>query len=371
VNDKRKQVQLLALENIATHSMNPQSHKVLKNTKLIRYLSKLIGETDLKLLQALLPILINLSEDPFFLKQMISQNVVSRVVDAILDSKNVPKLYVVLLCNITREERGARKLLQIGDTLMGYYVTKLVQIFCENDPNKDKNDEYQWIGSILINITQIKEGRELMLDKSRHLLENVVKFVSHPNLIRRRGILGTIRNILFDKNSHTYLMNELDILPILLNPIRGPEEFSTEELEGMPDSIKYVPHDKSRDEDFECRALAVDCLLLLTSTLKGREVLREKKVYEIIREYDKVEKDELITERIYSIVTLLKGLDEPNEEVNINPIDVISGRNDDIFEKMKEELLPKTEGEEILITKTKQKEEPVEFDELGEVIEII
>jgi len=94
-------------------------------------------------------------------------------------------------------------------------------------------------------------------------------------------------------------------------------------------------------------------------------------VYEIIREYDKVEKDELITERIYSIVTLLKGLDEPNEEVNINPIDVISGRNDDIFEKMKEELLPKTEGEEILITKTKQKEEPIEFDELGEVIEII
>jgi len=78
-------------------------------------------------------------------------------------------------------------------------------------------------------------------------------------------------------------------------------------------------------------------------------------VYEFIREYDKVEKDELITERIYSIVTLLKGLDEPNEEVNINPIDVISGRNDDIFEKMKEELLPKTEGEEILITKTKTK----------------
>jgi len=233
---------------------------------------------------------------------------------------------------------------------------------------KDKNDEYQWISSILINITQLKEGRELLLEKSRHLLQNVIKYTSHPNLVRRRGVLGAIRNCLFDKNSHPYLINDLDVITNLLDRIRGPEEFKEDELEGMPESLKHVSENKERDPDFECLALAVDCLLLMTSTLKGRDILRVKRAYEIIREYDNVEKSEVIKERIYSIITLLKGLDEPNEkEVNINPLDVISGRHDDMFEKMKQEL-NKPKGEE---TKPKIIEEPVEYDELGEPIEVI
>jgi len=295
---------------------------------------------------------------------MISMQVVSRFVDQILDSKNAAKLYVVLLCNLTREEHGARKLLQVGDSLMGYYVTKLIQVYIENDPNKEK-DDYQWIGSILINITQLKEGRELLLDKKRQLLKGLVKYTSHPNFIRRRGILGTIRNCLFDKNHHTYLINDLDVITILLDRIRGPEQLKEDELEGMPESLKYVSEDRTRDPDFECLALAVDCLLLLTSTLKGREILRANRCYELIREYDNVEKNELIKERIYSIVTLLKGLDEPNDkEVNINPLDVISGRHDDSFEKMRNELVKKE--------KPKPKDEdPIELDEFAEPIEVI
>jgi hypothetical protein len=66
INDKRKDVQLVALENVAAQSSNIQNHKILKNTKIIRFLARLIGENDIKILQAVVPTLINLSEDPFF-----------------------------------------------------------------------------------------------------------------------------------------------------------------------------------------------------------------------------------------------------------------------------------------------------------------
>jgi len=208
-----------------------------------------------------------------------------------------------------------------------------------------------------------------MLDKSRHLLEKIVKFISHPNFIRRRGVLGTIRNCLFDKNNHSCILDELDILPLLFDILRGPEEFKPEELEGMPENLKYVSNEKERDSDPECRAMAVDCLLLLTSTLNGRETLRKKRTYEIIREYDNVETDELIKERIIHIITLLKGLDEPNDnEVNINPIDVISNQSDDLFEKMKQDLNQNETKEK---PKPKIIDDPIEFDEYGEQIEVI
>jgi hypothetical protein len=370
INDKRKDVQLVALENVAAQSSNIQNHKILKNTKIIRFLARLIGENDIKILQAVVPTLINLSEDPFFVKQMISLNIISRVVDSILDSKNVPKLYIILLCNLTRDERGARKLLQIGDPLFGYYVSKLITCFCERDPKvaDQHKDEYQWISNVLINITQLNEGRDLIMDKSRNFFSTLLKYVNHPNHIRRRGIIGVIRNCLFNNKFHNYLMDEVDILSILLEPLRGPEVFPPDELEGMPERLKHVSLDKERDNDLECRQMLVDCLLLLTSNLHGRELMRKKRVYEIVREYDKVEKDELTNERIYNIITLLKGLDEPkNIKVNTNPIDIMSQTNFIPLPKIDE-----TQNEpENIKDIVKEILPEIEYDEIGEQIEII
>jgi hypothetical protein len=46
----------------------------------------------------------------------------------------------------------------------------------------------------------------------------------------------------------------------------------------MSPKLRYVPSNKSRDSDLECRRLIIDCLTLLTATRFGRETMRTKKV---------------------------------------------------------------------------------------------
>jgi len=80
----------------------------------------------------------------------------------------------------------------------------------------------------------------------------------------------------------------------------------------------------NREPNTEIRAMLVDSILLLTSTKIGREKLREKKVYPILREYDKIEENEEIKNNLFSIVNVLVGLNE-NLKVNIdiNPAEII------------------------------------------------
>jgi len=317
-------IKLAAAEGIATMSTTAEGHHELKDTNVIRFMVRMIGDSEPKISRAVLSSLINFCEHPGFLQQMISNHVVSRLIDGILDQDNkVVELYVILLANVSRDPRGAAKVLQTGDTLYGYYVTKLVDLFLQN-PEK-KEDTFSWVGSILNNVSQVEEGRSLMMEKSRGLFLRLLPFIHNANKVRRTGILGVVRNCLFEATNHPwFLSDEVDLLSELLIPLRGPEVYSPEEIAQLPNKIKQVPADKKREADPEICAMTADCLLLLASTKFGRETMRAKQVYLIIRDYDKVEEDQEISQTLYSIVNLLKGLDEAQDvTVNVDPARII------------------------------------------------
>lgn len=56
----------------------------------------------------------------------------------------------------------------------------------------------------------------------------------------------------------------MDILPFLLLPLAGPEDFSEEEMERLPVDLQYLPPDKQREPDADIRKMLVEAVMLVS-----------------------------------------------------------------------------------------------------------
>lgn len=88
--------------------------------------------------------------------------------------------------------------------------------------------------------------------------------------------------------------NGINILPYLLLPLAGPEPFDEDDAEGMPDELQLLPDDKKREQDPHLRRILLEAIVLLGTTRPGREYMREKKVYPVLREMHKVDSDDQV-----------------------------------------------------------------------------
>jgi len=119
-------------------------------------------------------------------------------------------------------------------------------------------------------------------------LTKLIVFTEHKSAIRRRGVASTVKNVTFDISAHPYLLSPsgpaaINILPYILVPIMGSEEYSDEDTEGMLEDLQLLPADKKREEDMEIIKTHLETLLLLTTTREGRDIMRRNKVYPIVR----------------------------------------------------------------------------------------
>jgi hypothetical protein len=136
-------------------------------------------------------------------------------------------------------------------------------------------------------------------------------FTEHKSDIRRKGVASTIKNVAFEIDSHPSFLNEdeINILPYLLLPITGNEDYDEEETMSMLPDLQLLPPDKTRDPDPTIVQTHVETLMLLTTTREGRDIMREIKVYPIIREtHLRVEHDELreVCERFVQVLMRMR-----------------------------------------------------------------
>ena len=170
---------------------------------------------------------------------------------------------------------------------------------------------------------QYPEGRTYFTAPQPHdnniiPLTKLIVFTEHSSAIRRRGVASTIKNVAFDISSHTALLSDnpstgINILPYLLLPLMGNEEYPDEDTEGMLDEVQLLPPDKERDKENEILKTHLETLLLLTTTRGGRDVLRNVKVYPIVRETHLQVEDEEVREAVDRLVQVLMR-DEEGEE---------------------------------------------------------
>ncbi|KAF3690254.1 Protein HGH1 -like protein [Channa argus] len=301
-------------------------------------------------------ILINLSADET-LHQVLVTDV--KVLPALLKKLTDPDYLFsdqicTILSNLSRHEKTCKTVFRVLQEEVG--LAKLVEIFCTEGYNKKAKLHY--LGPLLSNLTQVQEARNYILDKERCVVQRLLPFTQYQaSAVRRGGVIGTLRNCCFDYVHHEWLLSDaVDILPFLLLPLAGPEELSEEENEGLPVDLQYLPEDKKREEDPDIRKMLLETLLLLTATKAGRQTLKEKNAYPILREFHRWEKDVHVTAACEKLVQVLIG-DEPEEGMeNLMEVEI----PEDVKEKLKD--ADAKEQEELEKEKAKQEEKTKSSD---------
>lgn len=231
----------------------------------------------------------------------------------------------MFLANTSRDSDVAKKLISMKGLDDHSLVFTLCDIFCKG-PAFNPNAKYHCLGSVLFNVTQTAAGRNQIMLRAGEgcLLQRLLPFTTHESTIRRGGVIGCLRNCCFNSNDHEWLLSdEVNLLPHILLPLIGPEDLDEDDMDGMPDELQYQPPDKKREEDADLRKFLVETLAQLTAREYGRTLLRDRKVYPILREYHKWEPEEDVQEAILQVVQVLitpemetalpEGVDDLNE----------------------------------------------------------
>nr|XP_042717234.1 protein HGH1 homolog isoform X2 [Chrysemys picta bellii] len=167
-----------------------------------------------------------------------------------------------LLSNLSREEGTCRQVFQAVQE-EGLGLAWVVEAFCTEGYNKKAALHY--LGPLLSNLTQLPETREFLLDRSRCVVQRLLPYTQYEaSAIRRGGVIGTLRNCCFEYKYHEWLLGaEVDLLPFLLLPLAGPEEFPEAEMERLPVDLQYLPQDKQREKDPDIRKMLLEAVMLL------------------------------------------------------------------------------------------------------------
>ncbi len=220
------------------------------------------------------------------------------------------------LKDILRIERPVPKELATNNLA----IDQLLDLFVKGaDGTYNKEANYDYLSYLFADLAKHSEGREYFLTRQAYdgvvPLTKLIVFTEHKSDIRRKGVANTIKNVAFEIDHHSEFLseNEINILPYLLLPITGNEEYSESDSENMLADLQLLPQDKRRDSDPKIIQTHIETLMLLTTTRKGRDRLREVKVYPLVRETHLRVEDEGVREACELLVQVLMR-DEEGEE---------------------------------------------------------
>ncbi|XP_029441710.1 protein HGH1 homolog isoform X2 [Rhinatrema bivittatum] len=310
--DTRPDLKGQATEYILGLTASAEGRKFLASrADFLQALLTLTSDLSLAIVKDSYHSLINLSADPSVHKPMISgTQLLPVLLKRLLDPDCIFADHIcTLLSNLSREEDTCRQVFQaLQEEGMG--LAKLVEVFCTEGYNRKASLHY--LGPFLSNLTQLPETREFIVDRNRCVMQRLLPFTQYEgSTVRRGGVIATLRNCCFDSSCHEWLLSEaVDLLPFLLLPLAGPEEFSEKEMEGFPLDLQYLPEDKKREEDPDIRRMLIEAIMLLTATKAGRQLVREKGTYLILRELHKWEKEPDVRIACEKLIQVLIG-DEP------------------------------------------------------------
>ncbi|CAH2286323.1 HGH1 homolog [Pelobates cultripes] len=184
------------------------------------------------------------------------------------------------LCNLSREEDTCRSVLGALHVEGMDHLLHMV-----SNPKYNPTARLEYLSPLICNLTQLPEGRTFILDRTRCIVQRLLPYThSVSSTVRRGGVVGTLRNCCFNHRDHSWLLGEdVDLLPFLLLPLAGGEEYSEEEMETLPPDLQYLPEDKQRESDPDIRKMLIESIQLLCATPEGRRIVKQRGSYLIMR----------------------------------------------------------------------------------------
>ncbi|KAI8986034.1 hypothetical protein BDB01DRAFT_75846 [Pilobolus umbonatus] len=201
--------------------------------------------------------LINLSSDEAVQKELDDVDFINYLGLLITNAKSIlADLACMLLSNMSKYEPICVKIVQAkakpvenlskSDRLLD----QLVEAF-HRGYKKEYNPEadFHFLASVFSNVSCIRLGRVFMIEPAMDGLSPLTKlqiFTENSSIIRRGGIDSVIKNCCFETRQHERLLNpnEINVLPFILLPLCGNEEYEMEEFEKFPEEIQMLDESK-------------------------------------------------------------------------------------------------------------------------------
>uniref|UniRef100_A0A0N5CGR5 Protein HGH1 homolog n=1 Tax=Strongyloides papillosus TaxID=174720 RepID=A0A0N5CGR5_STREA len=193
---------------------------------------------------------------------------------------------------------------------------------------KDMEECTDFLGLVLINFSQLQSFRGILTHKALSQLFPLLKQSEQPK--RRLMAIDIMRNLSFDDNLHGKLLEESDdFLAAILSLITDEcYELDDDEQAKLPLDLQYYEGKRVNDEIIEEKI--VETLYQLCATKVGRNTLRSKGVYPLLREFDKATSDSNVklkmADQENTLHALIGVLIRYEEEMEI-PNDLYSIRN--------------------------------------------
>lgn len=267
--------------------------------------------------------LVNLSQNDEMATKMVEMGAINLVMDLLYKpDSGITRLLVMLLVNLTQLEKGISSLLQIGDDKMeGLYVMKLVRSFCRSS-SENRDDPFDHVGSILVNISQKEAGRKMLLDPKRGLLKQIVRQFDATSSLRKKGVSGTIRNCCFDAENQIQDLLQISefLWPALLLPVAGSKIYSEQDTSKMPPELACaLSIEREPVQDPEIRTQVLEAIYLIVLQDAGRRAfwsINGTRILELGYEDEGDPKVMEAFERVGSLLVSGNGTEEPSAETS-------------------------------------------------------
>lgn len=163
----------------------------------------------------------------------------------------------MLLSNMTKFEPTCVKVIQAtaepveGLSASTRLLDQLVEAFhvgFERKYNPEAN--FHFLASVFSNVSSIRLGRVFMIERSKHdnlpPLTKIQIFTENSNVVRRGGSDSVVKNCCFETRQHERLLDvdDINVLPFILLPLCGSEEYDLDEFEQFPEEIQMLDDTK-------------------------------------------------------------------------------------------------------------------------------
>lgn len=267
--------------------------------------------------------LVNLSQNSELATKMVEMGMIKTVMDLLYKpGSSITRLLVMLLVNLTQLDKGISSLLQTDDEQMkGLYVMKLVRSFCRAS-TESCGDQFEHVGSILVNISKKEAGRKILLDPKRGLLKQIIRQFDSSSPLRKKGVSGTIRNCCFEAENQLQdllLISEF-LWPALLLPVAGKKVYSEQDILKMPLELgSALKIEREPVDDPEIRVQALESIYMITLQEAGRRSFWSVNGPRILQVGYEDEEDTKVMEAYEQVGSLLvhgSGTEEPSTETS-------------------------------------------------------
>ncbi|GFT11192.1 protein HGH1 homolog [Nephila pilipes] len=281
--------------------------QIISFKKYVPFLVKYILET-------------NCAEETFNLayRCVINISTVREGVLTLLNSKDLVIFFLLRICDIHGEHikeicyilsnmsRFDDILLQNDCFSDAGLLDKVLKAFMTNQ--SEIQEKYQFLALYFANLSGYSDRRKLMFENERFLDFIFHSYNSSETNVRRIGAALTLRNLCSEQSSHIMLL-EKGLLPVLLLPLMGSEEYEEEDMEKLPVECQYLEDNKEREKLPVIRRALVQALSLLCYSKRSWEYLKEHSVYCVVRELHKWEADFDTKDAIETLVGFLFVVD--------------------------------------------------------------